>query len=181
MALINDKSDLEIMNGIKEGQNWATEALYKLNRESFFNYVRMNSGSEDEAKDVLQDSVIIIYQKIIQDKLILTSSLSTYLMSICRNLWFKKLREKGKMPIVGIEEFEFEEEDGIESNPQIEQLMRLLPTIDIQCQEILNQRYWFKKRFEEIAEVLNKSIASLKMKSSRCIEFLYQQLNRKKP
>ena len=53
-----------------------------------------NNGSEEEAKDVYQEAFIVFWQKAVGGNFTLTSKISTYLYSICLNLWRKELTEK---------------------------------------------------------------------------------------
>lgn len=53
--------------------------------------------SEDDCKDVFQESFLILHQNVITGKLQnLTSSLSTYFNGICRNKVYELLRKSGK-------------------------------------------------------------------------------------
>jgi RNA polymerase sigma factor (sigma-70 family) len=56
--------------------------------------VNMNSGVDEDAEDVFQDGIIIIYKKIIENELKLTSSFKTYIYSVCRNVWLQKLNKQ---------------------------------------------------------------------------------------
>lgn len=165
-------NETELLEGIQKGENWALHQLYKLNRSSIINFVLTNNGSQEEAQDILQDGVIIVYEKIKVNNLILTSSLGTYLTSVCRNLWYKKLREKGKFISDPFAE-PLEEILDDEPDQQVSKLMKLLQKIDPICREILMHKYWHKYKFEQIAQKLDKTVSSLKMKSSRCIKQLF--------
>jgi RNA polymerase sigma factor (sigma-70 family) len=56
--------------------------------------VVQNGGAEEDAEDIFQDGIIIIYNKINLNQFILTSSFKTYLYSVCRNLWLQKLSKR---------------------------------------------------------------------------------------
>ena len=146
------QTDKEIVDGVRKNERKAVEFLYKLNRESFFNYVRMNSGSDDEAKDILQDAVIILYEKIIEDKLALTSSLKTYLTAICQNLWLKKLKGMEKtvsLPIIlehTLESIDIENEQLTESTSI---LMYHFDKLGDKCKDLLIQRFWKNMKMNE--------------------------------
>lgn len=53
-----------------------------------------NSGSEADAKDIYQESIIILYNKVKAGDFELTSKLKTYIYSVCRRIWLKKLNQK---------------------------------------------------------------------------------------
>jgi len=69
------------------------------------NMVLTNSGTEPEAKDVYQEAVIAFYEKLQEEKFVLTCKIKTYLYAVCRRLWLKRLAEK-KWYRGGIEELE---------------------------------------------------------------------------
>src|SRR5687768_17658196 len=56
-----------------------------------------NSGTEEEARDVYQDALIVFWQKATSGNLVLTSKMSTYIYSICQNLWRKELDRKKRL------------------------------------------------------------------------------------
>jgi len=66
-------------------------------------FVTKNRGSEEDARDIYQDALMVIYQKQQKENLTLSCSFSTYLYSVCRLLWLKQL-EKRKQHITVTEE-----------------------------------------------------------------------------
>ncbi len=89
-------SDIEFIDGIRQNNQALLNVFYKMHYGSIYHLVTQNGGDEQEAKDVYQEGVIVLYEKIRDNKLILTSSLKTFLYSICRNLWLKQLERKEK-------------------------------------------------------------------------------------
>ncbi len=55
-----------------------------------------NNGNEEDAKDVYQESIIILYNKVKAGDFELTSKLKTYIYSVCRRIWLKKLNQRSK-------------------------------------------------------------------------------------
>ena len=51
-----------------------------------------DGGTRDDAKDIFQDALIIFHRKVRSEEFVLTCAVSTYLFSICRNLWREELR-----------------------------------------------------------------------------------------
>jgi RNA polymerase sigma factor (sigma-70 family) len=58
--------------------------------------VLQNSGTEDEAKDVYQEGVMVFYEKVREGSLELSCQIKTYLYAVCRRLWLKRLAEKNR-------------------------------------------------------------------------------------
>lgn len=63
------------------------------------------SLSLSDCEDVFQEAFVVLYKKIKDDKLTLTSSLSTYFLGICKNKVMEKLRANGKKELNIIDEF----------------------------------------------------------------------------
>ncbi|XZF15493.1 RNA polymerase sigma factor [Chitinophagaceae bacterium MMS25-I14] len=85
-------SDNTLIERLKNEEAASYKLLYKLYFPPTANYIRQNSGSSQDAEDIFQETIIVLLCKVRQPGFILTSSLKTYLFSISRNLWLKKLR-----------------------------------------------------------------------------------------
>ncbi len=88
--------DTQIIAQIKERDNAAFEIIYKFYYPTVEHFVRKNNGTADDAKDVFQETVLVLLDKIPHADFELTSSLKTYIFSIASNLWLKRLREASK-------------------------------------------------------------------------------------
>ena len=83
----------EIIEGIKARDNCVLQYVYKQHYPSIHHFIISNSGSPEDAKDIFQESIIVIYKKVKeQQHFLLNSSFKTFLYSIARNLWLKHLR-----------------------------------------------------------------------------------------
>ncbi len=90
------ETDEAIVEGIRNDDDRALAQLYKLHFPMIFHFILNNSGTEDEAKDIYQEGVIVFYEKIKDNSLELSCQIKTYLYSVCRRLWLKRLAEKGR-------------------------------------------------------------------------------------
>ena len=83
----------EIIEGIKARDNSVLQYVYKNHYPSIHHFIISNSGSPDDAKDIFQESIIVIYRKVKEQKhFMLSSTFKTFIYSIARNLWLKHLR-----------------------------------------------------------------------------------------
>lgn len=85
-------SNTDIIIDLKGESNYAFGALYKNYFRTINHFVTNNSGSNSDAEDVFQDTMLVLIQKLRQDDFQLTASIKTYIMAIAKNLWIKKLR-----------------------------------------------------------------------------------------
>ncbi|MCX6247820.1 MAG: sigma-70 family RNA polymerase sigma factor [Bacteroidetes bacterium] len=94
---MNYFSDDALLNGLKDKR---TDSIRYLYREYFplaRSIVEKNSGSYEDAEDVFQDGIIVLYQKILTGPLVLNCSLRTFFFSICRNIWMQRLDRKWRL------------------------------------------------------------------------------------
>ena len=87
-------TDNEFVAAIRGGDDRALAQLYRLHLPMISHYVLQNSGTEDEAKDVYQEGVMVFYEKVRDGSLELSCQIKTYLYAVCRRLWLKRLTEK---------------------------------------------------------------------------------------
>jgi RNA polymerase sigma factor (sigma-70 family) len=90
------ETDEAIMEGIRNDDDRALAHLYKQHFPMISHFIINNSGTDDEAKDIYQEGVIVFYEKIRGNSLELSCQIKTYLYSVCRRLWLKRLAEKGR-------------------------------------------------------------------------------------
>jgi RNA polymerase sigma factor (sigma-70 family) len=97
----------DLISGIKSNDSKALETVYKLHYPMILHFILNNSGSDQEAKDIYQEAVIILYEKIKEENFELSCKIKTYIYSVCRRLWLKALTEKRKFggPIIESETF----------------------------------------------------------------------------
>ena len=93
------ETDEAIVEGIRRDDERALAHLYKLHFPMISHFILSNSGTDDEAKDIYQEGVIVFYEKIKDNSLELSCQIKTYLYSVCRRLWLKRLAEKGRYAV----------------------------------------------------------------------------------
>jgi RNA polymerase sigma factor (sigma-70 family) len=165
-------SDQELLDSIKRGNKSNVEILYKRCRRMIMNHVLNRNGDEQEAEDIVQETVIEAYEKIVSGKFELykNTKLSTFMMGIATRKWSNHCRKKGKL--VRVEDDAIQLED-VDSEWQLQearfdQLKVTIEKLDEVCREIFRQRYWLKKKFDEITVANFMTVDALKMRSSRC-------------
>ncbi len=91
----------ELLNGILRNDNVILQHIYKNYYYKVNLYVKKNSGDDDDANDVFQEAIIVIYRKLKANDLVLNCAFETYLYSVCKLLWFKQLsRQKTENEII---------------------------------------------------------------------------------
>jgi len=89
-------SDEALLAGIRNEEEAALAYLYKQHYPMILHFVQNNNGTDDEAKDIYQEAVIVFYEKVKEQSLELNCQIKTYIYSICRRLWLKRLALKNR-------------------------------------------------------------------------------------
>jgi RNA polymerase sigma factor (sigma-70 family) len=144
-------TDIQILQKVKNGDESALDYLYKKNYKMMTRIIITNNGTEDEAKDIYQEAIVIFWQKARQDGFVLTSKISTFLYSICQNLWRKELERKSKLTSEMKDGKEYNNFDQEERNNIIYQTINSLGET---CKKVLTLYYFDNLSMQEIAERL---------------------------
>jgi RNA polymerase sigma factor (sigma-70 family) len=83
-----------ILEGISMSNNDVLNYIYNKFFPSIRNLIENNNGTEEDAKDLFQEAIIVIYRKMKKEPLVLTCNFRTYIYSICKLLWLKQLEKR---------------------------------------------------------------------------------------
>ena len=86
------EKEKELLKGLANNDKEAIEAIYRDNYNLIQNLIINNNGTEDDARDVFQEALIVLYEKSKTDSFELNCQIRTYLYSVCRRIWLKKLQ-----------------------------------------------------------------------------------------
>jgi len=169
--------DSEILDKICRGDERVLEYLYKKYYRMMTNIVLKSGGSEDEAKDVYQEALIVFWQKAASGKLILTSKISTYMYSICQNQWRKELDRKSRLSNEEKEESEYQSHED-EQNYKI--VIDSINELGDPCKSILMYYYFDGLSMNDIAERLGfANTDTAKTKKYKCKKRLDSLIKKK--
>ncbi len=167
----------EILEGL---QNRDTDVLDYIYR-NFFNQIKVfivqNDGTDEDAKDIYQDAILVIYQKTRKENLILSCSFNTYLYSVCRLLWLKQLEYRKLNKTIIEESAKFIELDDDVANVYRTNERYMLyqdhfKRLSYSCQKIL-ELFLARIQLKEIARILRlKSDDYVKKRKHQCKEKL---------
>ncbi len=89
-------SDKDLIRGIVSSDDQMIRSLYELYFPSVRYLVVRNNGTENDARDVFQNTILVLLQKIRDKRFSLNCSLKTYIYSVARFLWLKELKKRKK-------------------------------------------------------------------------------------
>ena len=153
-GLFNKISNIKIINGIRNQDDFILNWLYDNYLQTIKKHVLNNNGSVDDVSDVFQDTIIVLYNQIESDSLNLTTDLKGYFFGIARNVWSAQLRKKQRTVELEID-LPDEDETEEQSDPVLERIVsRVFSKLKPDQQMILNL-FSDGLSYEEIAIKMN--------------------------
>ena len=140
-------------------------------------FINRNSGTDEDAQDVFQDAILVIFQKLRKEEIVLNCSFGTYLYSICRLLWLKQLKMKSqKKAFIEESEETVKLDDTLdiihEKNERYNLYLEHFNKLSYNCQKIL-ELFLARIALKEIAKILGlKSEQYVKKRKHICKEKL---------
>jgi RNA polymerase sigma factor (sigma-70 family) len=161
----------DYLSGIAENDYKVLELIYKHSLPEVSKHIKKNSGTFEDAKDVFQEGILVVFKQVREEKLTLTTSFHNYLFSVCKKIWLKKLKKKSRkeVAIQGIEEYSYEEtfeEDFIKTKKWglFNKQFQLLPE---ECQKVLKMMFNGRSS-KEIAQEMGYTEEYAKRKKYKC-------------
>ena len=149
-------TDREVVLGILNNSEDALNRLYVGYFPMILQFILNNSGDEDDAKDVYQEAIIILYNKIKGGDFELSSKLKTYIYSVCRRIWLKKLSQESKRTNLSdfedMESVEVDMELHEEKDKQFEKMQSAIIHLGEPCKTIIQDFYINNLSMQDISE-----------------------------
>ncbi len=150
---INEKALLE---GLARNESKAIETIYREHYNMIQSLIINNNGSADEAKDIFQEAMIVLYEKVRSGSFELNCQIKTYVYSVCRRLWLKRLQQLNRysMPVENLETtvpVEEEIEGHEQKNREYEMMNQAIGSLGEPCKSLLEAYYLQKRNMQDIA------------------------------
>jgi RNA polymerase sigma factor (sigma-70 family) len=177
-------SDAKILDLIRKGDEEALVALYESNRKPIAAYIARNSGTTEDVQDVLQESLVILWERIRSGRFEYKAQLSTFVYATVKNLWSQRLRTKKHLSSAEIDPEANEDQspsvlDSLVEMERVEMVRKALGTIGEQCRKLLLLFYWEEQSMQAIAVQLGFANAdTVKAKKYQCKKALELALSR---
>lgn len=172
-------TDDQFIDGLRSGNNEVLSALYKKYYTIVLKFIVNNSGTEEAAQDIYQETVIVLYENAQKPAFSLNCQLQTYIYSVAKRLWLKQLKKNGKT-------FLFKEEEENEvvdvssdlsehqiKEQEIEKMNRSLEELGEPCATLIKDFYVHKLGMDEIADKFGYTNAdNAKNQKYKCLQRL---------
>lgn len=175
--------DQDILERIKSGDDRAVVAMYENYRKEFLYWSFNSFGlAPEDAADIFQDAVVIMYSNVRKGKLeALSCSVKTYLFGIAKNLALRKIHNKSRL-VVNDELPDLSPQVDYEDPFEVSQRQKVMAdTIDGMgdpCKSLLRLFYFDRFSMDSIAQRLgykNEHVA--KSQKLRCFNQLKKMIS----
>jgi RNA polymerase sigma factor (sigma-70 family) len=153
-------NDELLISSLAIGESKAINYIYKHFYPTIEKMVFKMNGSTDDAYDVFQDSMTILYEKAKTNNLHLTCQLSTYLTAIARHMWLKKLSKRKQQSFSVLYDNMDEDvavDDDLSKFFEFEQhankLTQSLTQLGEPCKSLIESFYMHDKSMQDIVEI----------------------------
>ena len=151
-----ESNEKALLQGLAQNDKKAIETIYKQHYNMIQSLVVHNSGSADDAKDIFQETMIVLYERVRSGTFELNCLIKTYVYSVSRRLWLKRLQQMNRYAPAfnGLQDTVPVDEE-IEENERINNEFRVMETainsLGEPCKSLLEAYYLDKKNMQDIA------------------------------
>ncbi|GAL60916.1 RNA polymerase sigma factor [Algibacter lectus] len=167
--------DQKYIDGLLKNNSFIIQAIYDKFVPKVVNYIKQNSGSRDQAQDVVQDTLVTIYNQASEKGLKLTCPFDAYFFLLCKRKWLNVLKKTSNKEVTineevlskGDEAQELAFETSVFGEKQA-LFAEMFEKLGNACQDLLKATFKIKS-MEEVAASLNVTYAYARKKKSLCI------------
>ena len=151
-----ESNEKALLQGLARSDKKAIEIIYRENYNMVQSLIINNSGSTDDAKDIFQEAMIVLYEKVRSGTFELNCLIKTYVYSVSRRLWLKRLQQMNRyVPAIENLQDTVPVEEDVEENERInsefQAMEKAIGSLGEPCKSLLEAYYLEKKSMQEIA------------------------------
>lgn len=167
-------TDAKVLDLIRKGDEEALVILYESNLRPIMDYLTRNHGTMDDAKDMLQESLVVLWERVRSGRFEYKARLSTFIYATVRNIWLQRLRDRGREQTGDIDPNDHQDFtpsvlESLIATERAEMVRDAMQKIGEQCRKLLLLFYWEELPMEEIAVQLGFANAdTAKAKKYQC-------------
>jgi len=178
--------DQMYIEGIAANDSAVIRSIYKNFVPKVVFYIMNNSGDKDQAQDIVQEIMILLFNQAKANTLLLTCPFDAYFFLLCKRKWLNELKKTSNKGVTINEDFASINVSALELVEEAEQFDEKQQLFDVmfqklgdKCQELLKLSFTIKS-MEEVAEKLNVTYGYVRKKKSLCIGQLTQWIQEEK-
>ena len=151
-----DRNEQDLLKGLAQNDRESVETIYKQHYNMVQTLIVNNNGSIEDAKDIFQEALIVLYEKSKSGNFELSCQIKTYIYSVCRRLWLKRFHQLQKLApevenmdeVIPVEE---ELEMFEQKNKDFLLMDKAMQNLGEPCKSLLESYYLQKRSMVEIA------------------------------
>ena len=164
-------NDLAYIHAILKNDFAMLEEIYRKFLPPMFGMIRHNGGSFEDAKDVFQEALVVVFNHAARPEFQLTAPFQAYLLGIGRYVWLRQLKKNARTVVTS------EWEEGFDVDANLEQQIfesekrsmfrENFAQLGQDCQQLL-QRFFDREPLIEIANDMGYTADYIKKKNMVC-------------
>ncbi|OEK09253.1 RNA polymerase subunit sigma-24 [Flavivirga aquatica] len=178
--------DQKYIEGLLNNNSFIIQAIYDKFVPKVVNYIKLNNGTTEEAQDIIQDTLVTIYNQANEKELKLTCPFDAYFFLLCKRKWLNELKKSSKKEVTINEEIlsksDEAQELAFETSVFGEKealFAEMFQKLGNACKDLLAATFKIKS-MEDVAKKIGVTYAYARKKKSLCIGKL-TELVRKSP
>lgn len=152
-----DHQDTKYIDALKSGDKRGIREIYDKFFPGIQSLITRHGGNAEDAQDIFQDSLIVIFEKLRMNSFQLSSSFYTLLYGICRNLWGNRLQKRSRTDVSLSDDLTVPVGDDLRDLIHQEEKRQIFwhafKKLGKDCQQLL-QLFFEKTSMEEIATIM---------------------------
>lgn len=167
--------DQKYIEGLLQNNSFIIQSIYIKFAPKVVNYIKQNSGSAAQAQDVIQDTLIAIYNQAKTKHLRLTCPFDAYFFLLCKRKWLNELKKSYNKEVTINEEVLSKDDEAqqlaFETSVYAQKqalFTEMFNKIGAACKDLLKATFKIKS-MEEVAKSLGITYAYARKKKSLCM------------
>ncbi len=153
----NLSQEKTLLEGLAKEDKASIEQIYRDNYSMIQSFILNNNGTTDDAADIFQETMIVLFEKSKSPDFELNCQLKTYIYSVSRRLWLKRLQQLQRFSRQADEVADIVPVDeDLELHEKRQQDFSIMETamgkIGEPCKSLLEAYYIQKKQMQQIAD-----------------------------
>ncbi|MBL0232365.1 MAG: sigma-70 family RNA polymerase sigma factor [Chitinophagaceae bacterium] len=151
-----ENNEKELLIGFAASDRKAVEKIYSDNFNMVQSLIINNNGSADDARDIFQETMIVLFEKLRAGGFELNCLIKTFVYSVARRLWLKRLQQQNRYSSPGdsmadVVQVEEDLEAHEQRNAEFDMMERAINNLGEPCKSLLEAYYLQKQNMQVIA------------------------------
>ncbi len=172
-------TDARVLEMLRQGDEEALVMLYRSNRKPVTAFVLRNNGTHDDAEDMLQEALVVLWERVRSGRFAYTAKLDTFVFATVKNMWMRRLFRK-RREVSESQDAVDRPDDALSALEEMitreesRTIREALNELGEPCRELLLLFYWEELPMDEIAARLGFANAeTAKSKKYQCKKALH--------